>query len=65
MERPLMQVNVTEVVKDEGTIVIFGGTEVKDGRYVRFACDHGPAQDLMDALMEESPLVEVESWQGL
>lgn len=62
-----MLVNVTEVVDDQGSIVLFGGTLTEDGRYVVFAVDHRMAQGLADALFTgeygEAPLAEVESWQ--
>ena len=58
----LLEVTVTGIVRDEGTVVVFAGQY--DGEHVVFACDHGPAQVLADALAAgEWPLAGVADWQ--
>jgi hypothetical protein len=50
-----MQVTVTRLVRDEGTIAIFEGT-VDDGRrLIRFAADHRPAKAMLAAMIHTSP----------
>jgi len=58
-------VTVETVVRDEGSIVILGGT-TDDGQYLTFAADHRPAYAIAQALDEgEEPRVELEPWQIL
>ena len=59
-----MLVNVTDVQGDHGSVVLFRGTLVDDGREIVFAVDHRMARDLAEALAyNESPLAGVEAWQ--
>jgi hypothetical protein len=65
-----MLVNVTEVIRDEGTVVVFAGQETGTGiRSIHFAVDHRLARDLIEAIADgedgEAPLAEVEEWQIL
>ena len=54
-----IMVAVGGLVSDEGTLVIFWGID-DNGNEVRFAADHRPAQDILDALAAgEDPLAEV------
>lgn len=54
-------VTVISIVRDEGTIVVFG---CDDGRTI--AVDHRVAQDLADRLYEDGEVcVPVEDWQVL
>lgn len=59
-----MEVTVTEIVRDEGSIVLFRGV-TDDGSAVVFACDHRPAQDIVNALIEgdEDVTCFIEDWQ--
>ena len=66
MENTMIEVNATDVLADEGTVVLFLGTDVKDGRTITFAVDHRLAQDIIaseDWQGGGSPLVFVEPWQ--
>ena len=59
-----MEVTVTEIVRDEGSIVLFRGL-TDDGTAVVFAVDHRPAQALVDGMLndEEDVIAFVEAWQ--
>jgi hypothetical protein len=60
-----MELCVTDIVRDEGSIVVLQGIAT-DGtdRVVNFAADHRPAQDIMDAIASGNDVyVEVEPWQ--
>lgn len=59
-----MRLTVTEPVADHGTIVLMQGIEIETDRVVTFACDHRPAQDIVNALAAgEDVEVEIEDWQ--
>jgi hypothetical protein len=61
----LETVTVLEVVRDEGSLVVFRG-KAPDGRTVLFAAEHRPAQDIVDALTGPDPVrAQVASWQVL
>lgn len=58
-----MTLTVTDVVRDEGSVVLFRGID-EDDRTVTFAADHRPAQAIADALAAgELVEVEIEAWQ--
>lgn len=58
-----MEVTVTEIVRDEGSVVLFRGL-TDDGAAVVFAVDHRPAQELMNGMLNDEEVVAiVESWQ--
>lgn len=59
-----MNVNVDRIVRDEGSVVIFGGDNVY-GEMIEFAVDHRPAQALASAILEGEEAIEVwvEEWQ--
>lgn len=58
-----MEVTVTEIVRDEGSVVLFRGL-TDDGTAVVFACDHRPAQELLNGLLNDEEVVAfVEPWQ--
>lgn len=59
-----MQVLVVGPVSDEGTIVVLEGVN-EDGSTIHFGVDHRPAQDILNALIEEEEdiYVEIEGWQ--
>lgn len=59
-----MNVTVTAVVADHGTIVVFGGV-TDEGRQVHFGVDHRPAQGLADALAEGPVDAVIEPYQIL
>lgn len=62
-EEDFTYVQVTGLVRDEGTIVVLEGTN-DEGETVRFACDHRPAQDIINALEAgQDPEAAVASWQ--
>ena len=59
-----MEVEVTQIVRDEGSVVVFMGTSLEDGRPVTFAADHRPARELINGLCNDEEVVAiVESWQ--
>lgn len=61
-----MELFVTAVLRDEGSIVVFSGitTESDTLRTVSFAVDHRMAQPIADALSSgEDVYVDVEHWQ--
>lgn len=70
-----IEVMVTHLVRDEGSIVIFEGVVqsegADDGALVRFGADHRPAQLIADALCYEgddeyhAPIVVIQDWQIL
>lgn len=58
-----MEVTVTEIVRDEGSIVLFSGL-TDDGGAVVFACDHRPAQALINGMLNDEEVVAfVDDWQ--
>lgn len=60
-----MEVTVTEIVRDEGSVVLFRGL-TDDGAAVVFAADHRPAQAIVNALIEgdgDDVVCFVEPWQ--
>ena len=62
-----MRICVTDIVRDEGSIVVLQGITT-DGtdRVMNFACDHRPAQDIINAISQgEDVEVDVEAWQVL
>jgi hypothetical protein len=66
-----MQITITRddlySTRDEGTVVVFTGTDEETGDKVSFGADHRPAQELYDAALEQSePVVaEVDDFQVL
>ena len=63
MEDEYMIIEVTNVVADYGTIVVFAGID-GEGRWVTFGVDHREAQDIADILYADGPFpVAVEGWQ--
>lgn len=58
-----MEVAIYAFIRDEGSVVVFAGTDVETGRDVYIGVDHRPAQAIVGALDFEDPLVEVEPWQ--
>lgn len=61
-----MNVLATEVVSDQGTVVVFGGIAVDSGKTVRFGVDHRMAQGLADLLDQYGEAeCDVEGWQLL
>jgi hypothetical protein len=64
-----MKLYVGDLVRDEGTVVVFSGFD-EAGQYYHFAADHRPAQAIAEALADvgdrdDDIVVEVESWQLL
>lgn len=58
-----MNLSVTRMVRDEGSIVVFAGTD-DEGREVHFGCDHGPAQEVVERIIERGTVqVAIDSWQ--
>lgn len=59
-----MEVTVTEIVRDEGSVVLFRGL-TDDDTAVVFACDRRPAQDIVNALIDgdEDVICFIEPWQ--
>lgn len=61
-----MEVTVTEIVRDEGSVVLFRGL-TDDDTAVVFAVDHRMAGDIIEALIngdgDESVGVIIEAWQ--
>lgn len=62
-----MEVVVTDVVRDEGSVVLMQGlTTDGSDRVITFACDHRPAHDILDALANgDETFVLIEDWQVL
>jgi hypothetical protein len=59
----MIELTVTEIVRDEGTVVLFRGDR-ENGSPVTFAVDRRPAYDIANALAAgEFVEVEIESWQ--
>lgn len=62
--RDLIEVTVTGLVRDEGSVVLFSGiTNDDDSREITFAVDHRAAQGCVDALAEGDVTAYVEAWQ--
>jgi hypothetical protein len=60
-----LQVTVTELVANEGTIVLFAG-HTEDGTRVTFGCDHRMAGPLAEAVMlDQDPVADVPPWSVL
>lgn len=60
-----MHINLTQLVRDEGSVVVFEGLD-EEGALVTFAVDHHIAQDLVNLLEAgEDPEVEVPEWSIL
>lgn len=58
-----MNVTLTNLLADHGSIVVFEGVDPK-GRAVSVSVDHRPAQDIADILFADGELdVDCESWQ--
>ena len=51
------------LVRDEGSVVVFAATVPFTGDEIVLAVDHRCAQDIVDALQTEDPLVNYEPWQ--
>lgn len=65
-----MQIEVSKVNSDQGSVVVFEGYEIDangdQGNTVTFAVDHRMASDLVDALFDdETPTIYIEDWQIL
>ena len=66
----MIGVEVTQLVRDEGSVVLFRGQELDENGVdykgsVTFACDHRPAYAIAQALEEGEPdiYVELDEWQ--
>jgi hypothetical protein len=64
-----MEVTITqadlEFARDEGTVVVFAGTD-QDGGHVTFGADHRAAQDVISGIRDSDDgqvVAEVEPWQ--
>ncbi|HET7110253.1 MAG TPA: hypothetical protein VFI41_05240 [Gemmatimonadales bacterium] len=58
-----MEIEVTELVADGGSVVVFAGLD-SDGARVTFAVDHRPAQELVNAMLNDEEVIAfVEPWQ--
>lgn len=59
-----LTVQVTSLISDQGTVVVFEGEDVETGEIVTFAADHRPGQDIAHGLAfsEEPPTVSVPFW---
>lgn len=61
----LMEITVDQLLSDQGTVVVFGGT-TEEGVYVTFAVEHGCAAALAQAVvMDEEAVAVIEPWQLL
>ena len=62
----MIEIEVTGIDRDEGSVVVFIGTVTETGMPVLFAVDHRPAQDIAEALSwGERPLALVPEWAVL
>lgn len=62
MSEEYIVVTVTELVQDEGSVVLFSGTD-ESGHQLIFGADHRAAQDLATALESgESPVAAIPGW---
>jgi hypothetical protein len=57
------EINLHAVNRDEGTIVVFNGTNTATGEEVLVVLDHSVAQPIVEVLQSEDVIVEVETWQ--
>lgn len=58
-----MEVTVTQILRDEGSLVLFRGL-TDDGAAVVFAVDHRAAQGLVDGMLNDEDVIAfVEPWQ--
>lgn len=66
-ETPVTEVSVTDILRDEGTVVVFSGITNDDAsREVTFALSHRYAQAIANALASGFDVnVELEGWQIL
>ena len=56
-------IEVTELVGNEGTILVFAGADIDTGERVTFAADHRAARPLADAVIDgEYAEVEIPSY---
>jgi len=61
-----MEIEVVSIVRNEGSVMVFRGTSLEDGRTVTFAVDHRPAQELMNGMLNDEEVIAlVEPWQVL
>lgn len=59
-----MEIEVTAIVRAEGSVVLFRGESLETGRTVTFAVDHRPAQELMNGMLNDEEVIAlVEPWQ--
>lgn len=59
-------INVTGVLRDEGSVVVFEGFDHHSGEAVTFAVDHRPARGLASVVLNgEFTLARAEQWQIL
>lgn len=65
-------VGVTRLIRDEGSILLFGGYDFDNRREITFACDHRVAEALLGAIEDwvtngrldgDEPVALVEEWQ--
>jgi hypothetical protein len=60
-----MEVTATQLLSDEGTILVFLG-ETEDGETVTFAADHRPGRDIAAAIERgDSPICEIPEYMLL
>ena len=61
----LIEVTVTGIVADHGSIIVFIGTDA-EGQTVTFGADHRPGEVIAEALAAgEWPVVGLEGWEIL
>lgn len=59
-----MHLVVETILADEGSVVLFQGSNADSGKLVTFAVEHRYAEDLAEAVMlDEQPEVDIELWQ--
>lgn len=59
-----MEIEVTGIVRDEGSVVLFQGVPLEGSPLVTFAVDHRPAQELINGMLNDEEVIAiVEPWQ--
>ena len=59
----LIEVTIHSLIRDEGSVVVFGACRADTGEDVHIGVDHRCAQNIIDMLESEDPTVECEVWQ--